>query len=198
MNKMANFLFPLRNKPGAVLHTSQSIPLVPPLHPEYLLTSSPSSPHCLAYLPSLSQASVVMLYRPLDKPDKAPEGQRSPRSEPEEGRKRRMEEREEEEEAVVKKKGRPGLEECDKVRLWQVKINIIIWVECSNVIAQPCSLSRDPISNSAQQSIKLKIWNTTRLLMRITHPCCNYSLILVMQRIFNNWKTLAINQAAKS
>ncbi|KAG7215859.1 hypothetical protein INR49_021840 [Caranx melampygus] len=110
------------NKPGAALQTniqlppsSQSIPLVPPLHPEYLLTSSPSSPHCLAYLPSLSQASVVMLYRPLDKPDEAPEGQRSPRSEPEEGRKRRMEEREEEE-TVVKKKGRAGLEECDKVR----------------------------------------------------------------------------------
>ncbi|XP_071358736.1 transcription factor E2F7 isoform X2 [Trachinotus anak] len=94
--------------------STQPTPLAPALHPEYLL-ASPSSPHCLAYLPSLSQPSLVMLYRPLEKPDQTPEGQRSPKSAPEEGRKRRREEREEEE-TVVKKKGTSGLEEGDKVR----------------------------------------------------------------------------------
>lgn len=44
-----------------------------------------------------------------------PEGQRSPRLESDEGRKRRREEREEEE-TVAKKKGTSGLEDCDKVR----------------------------------------------------------------------------------
>ncbi|XP_034529639.1 transcription factor E2F7 [Notolabrus celidotus] len=77
--------------------------LAPSLHPEHLFTNPPS-PHCLAYLPSLSQPSVVMLYRAPDKP----EGQRSPGAESEEGRKRRREE--EEEEGVVKKKGTSGLE----------------------------------------------------------------------------------------
>ncbi|XP_074554532.1 transcription factor E2F7 [Halichoeres trimaculatus] len=80
--------------------------LAPSLHPEHLFTNSPS-PHCLAYLPSLSQPSVVMLLRAPDKP----EGQRSPESE--EGRKRRREE-EEEEEVVLKKKGTSGLEEQTK------------------------------------------------------------------------------------
>lgn len=73
----------------------------------------------MAYLPSLSQPSVVMLYRAPDKPDQRPEGQRLPRLESEEGRKRRREEREEEE-TVVKKKGTSRLEECDKVRWWCV------------------------------------------------------------------------------
>nr|XP_033470319.1 transcription factor E2F7 [Epinephelus lanceolatus] len=88
--------------------------LAPSLHPEHLFAPS-SSPHCLAYLPSLSQPSVVMLYRAPDKPEQMPEGQRSPRLESEEGRKRRREEREEEG-AVVKKKGTFGLEECEKMR----------------------------------------------------------------------------------
>uniref|UniRef100_A0A4W6E318 Transcription factor E2F7 n=1 Tax=Lates calcarifer TaxID=8187 RepID=A0A4W6E318_LATCA len=94
--------------------STQSTPVAPPLHPEHLFTSSSSSssPHCLAYLPSLSQPSVVMLYRAPDKPDQMPEGQGSPRSESEEGRKRRREEREEEE-TVVKKKATSGLAECD-------------------------------------------------------------------------------------
>ncbi|XP_023264483.1 transcription factor E2F7 isoform X1 [Seriola lalandi dorsalis] len=114
------------NQPSAALQTNiqlplsstQSTALAPSLHPEYLLTSSSSSsssPHCLAYLPSLSQPSLVMLYRPLDKPDQTPEGQRSPRMESEEGRKRKREEKEEDKTAV-KKKGTSGLEECDKVR----------------------------------------------------------------------------------
>ncbi|KAF1372584.1 hypothetical protein PFLUV_G00267320 [Perca fluviatilis] len=77
--------------------------LAPSLHPEH--------PHCLAYLPSLSQPSVVMLYRAPDKPDQMPEGPRSPRLESEEGRKRRREE----EVTVLKKKGRSGLEECDQM-----------------------------------------------------------------------------------
>ncbi|XP_040886151.1 transcription factor E2F7 [Toxotes jaculatrix] len=115
------------NRPGAAMQTHthssssqlppstpQSTPPAPPLHPEHLFTSS-SAPHCLAYLPSLSQPSLVMLYRTPDKSDQMPEGQRSPRLESEEGRKRKREEREEEE-TVVKKKGRSGLEECDKVR----------------------------------------------------------------------------------
>ncbi|XP_060936331.1 transcription factor E2F7 [Limanda limanda] len=95
--------------------STQSTRLTPSLQPEYHFTST-SSPHCLAYLPSLSQPSVVMLYGPLDKPHQMPEGQRSPGLESEEGRKRRRKEREEEEDAVVKKKGMSGLEECDKVR----------------------------------------------------------------------------------
>ncbi|XP_070785385.1 transcription factor E2F7 [Enoplosus armatus] len=110
------------NRPGAALQapTGSSSPLppsstrptlrAPSPHPEFLFTSS-SSPHCLAYLPSLSQPSVVMLYRAPDKP----EGQRSPRLESEEGRKRRREEREEEG-TVVKKKGTSGLEEYDQMR----------------------------------------------------------------------------------
>ncbi|XP_035475052.1 transcription factor E2F7 isoform X2 [Scophthalmus maximus] len=114
-------------RPGAALQTHSSsisssqlppssTPMKPPLHPEYLFTSS-SSPHCLAYLPSLSQPSVVMLYRPLDTPDPMPEGQRSPRLESGEGRKRRREGGEDEDSAVeVKKKGMSALEECEKVR----------------------------------------------------------------------------------
>ncbi|XP_076006293.1 transcription factor E2F7 [Genypterus blacodes] len=67
---------------------------------EHLFTP-PASPHCLAYLPSLSQPSVVMLYRAPDKPNHTPEGQGSPGSQSEERKKRRREE----EETVVKKKG---------------------------------------------------------------------------------------------
>uniref|UniRef100_A0A8C3B3G7 Transcription factor E2F7 n=1 Tax=Cyclopterus lumpus TaxID=8103 RepID=A0A8C3B3G7_CYCLU len=68
--------------------STRPAPQAPPLHPEHhFATSSP--PHCLAYLPSLSQPSVVMLYR-------APEGPRSPGAESDEGRKRRREERDEE------------------------------------------------------------------------------------------------------
>ncbi|XP_041637074.1 transcription factor E2F7 [Cheilinus undulatus] len=92
--------------------TSHPTMLAPSLHPEHLFTNSPS-PHCLAYLPSLSQPSVVMLYRASDQT----ETQRSPGSESEEGRKRRRNEREEEEEeVVVKKKGVSVSEDCDKMR----------------------------------------------------------------------------------
>ncbi|XP_029317597.1 transcription factor E2F7 [Cottoperca gobio] len=75
-------------------------------HQEHLFTSSP--PHCLAYLPSLSQPSVVMLYRAPDQP----EGQRSPRLECEEGRKRR---REDGEQGPPRKKGASGSEDCDEM-----------------------------------------------------------------------------------
>ncbi|XP_044042901.1 transcription factor E2F7 [Siniperca chuatsi] len=107
---------PTRSSSSSPLPLSSAHPtlLAPSLHPEHLFTSSPS-PHCLAYLPSLSQPSVVMLYRAPDKPNQMPEGQRSPRLESEEGRKRRREEREEEG-TVVKKKGASGLEECDMMR----------------------------------------------------------------------------------
>ncbi|XP_069569237.1 transcription factor E2F7 [Brachyistius frenatus] len=89
-------------------------PLAPHRHPEHLFTASPSH-HCLAYLPSLSQPSVVMLFRAPDEPDRTPDGQgSSSRPESVEGRKRRR--REEEEGTVVKKKGHSGLEECNKLR----------------------------------------------------------------------------------
>lgn len=81
--------------------------LAPSLHSEHLFTNTPS-PHCLAYLPSLSQPSVVMLFRAPEKH----EGQGSPRSE--EGRKRKREEEEEEEAVVMKKQGTSGLEEREK------------------------------------------------------------------------------------
>lgn len=77
--------------------------LAPALHPEGLLALSPS-PHCVAYLPSLSQPSVVMLYG-------AAEGHRS---EPEEGRKRRRDV--DEEEGVAKKRGTSGLKDSEEVR----------------------------------------------------------------------------------
>lgn len=83
--------------------------LVPPLHGEHALLAPPSTPHCLAYLPALSQPSVVMLYGP----DQLAEGQRSPGVEC--GKRKRLE-KEEEEEARVKKRHISGLEERDKVR----------------------------------------------------------------------------------
>lgn len=52
-----------------------------------------ASPHCLAYLPSLSQPSVVMLYRP----GQVAEGPGSPVAEGAEGRKRKRDESEDEE-----------------------------------------------------------------------------------------------------
>lgn len=122
---VATFWFLCSNRPSAALQTPTSRTLPPPssthhtllsrsIHPEHLFTPS-SSPHCLAYLPSLSQPSVVMLYRAPDNPDQVPEGQRSPRLPSEEGRKRRREEGEDEE-TVAKKRGTSALEECDKVR----------------------------------------------------------------------------------
>ncbi|XP_023121791.1 transcription factor E2F7 [Amphiprion ocellaris] len=88
--------------------------LAPHPHPEPLFTSSPS-PHCMAYLPSLSQPSVVMLFRTPDKLDQVPEGQRSPRLESVEGRKRKRD-GSDEEETLVKKQGMSGLEDCHKMR----------------------------------------------------------------------------------
>uniref|UniRef100_A0A3Q2YVU1 Transcription factor E2F7 n=1 Tax=Hippocampus comes TaxID=109280 RepID=A0A3Q2YVU1_HIPCM len=79
--------------------------LVPALHSEPLFTLS-SSAHCLAYLPSLSQASMVMLYNQPEVMSKAVgalEAPGSPREESTEPRKRRRESAEEEEEAPFKK-----------------------------------------------------------------------------------------------
>ncbi|XP_071389759.1 transcription factor E2F7 [Centroberyx affinis] len=113
-------------RPGAGLQTPTHSSS--PLHPEDPFNSSSSSSsshqqqqhHRLAYLPSLSQPSVVMLYRAPpavpETPDRIPEGQRSPGSRPEERRKRGREEEEEEEEKVVKKRETSGSEECDKMR----------------------------------------------------------------------------------
>ncbi|KAF3704906.1 Transcription factor E2F7 [Channa argus] len=105
---------PSRSSSPLLPSSTQSTLLAPPLLPEHFFTAPPS-PHCLAYLPSLSQPTVVMLYRAPDKPEQSPEGQRSPMLGSEEGRKRRREEREEEE-IAVKKKGTSVLKESDKTR----------------------------------------------------------------------------------
>lgn len=64
----------------------------------------------MAYLPSLSQPSVVMLYRP----EQVAEGKKSPTLECEEGKKRKRDESEEEK-TVAKKKGTCVSEEREKV-----------------------------------------------------------------------------------
>ncbi|XP_029019979.1 transcription factor E2F7 isoform X2 [Betta splendens] len=71
----------------------------------HLAPSLPSS-HCLAYLPSLSQPSLVMMYRP----DQTSEGQSSPKHESEEWRKRRRE-GSEDNDISVKRKGTCGIKE---------------------------------------------------------------------------------------
>lgn len=80
--------------------------LVPALHGEHPLLAASSAPHCLAYLPALSQPSVVMLYRH----DQAAEGQGSPGLDC--GKRKRVEE----EEAPVSKRHPSGAKECDMVR----------------------------------------------------------------------------------
>ncbi|XP_028306321.1 transcription factor E2F7 [Gouania willdenowi] len=84
-----------------------------PLTP-HLYTPAPAS-HCLAYMPSFSQPSVVMLYRAPDKPSESPDGRASPSTESVELRKRRMED-DDQEERLLAKKGNCGLEESDEVR----------------------------------------------------------------------------------
>ncbi|XP_055081641.1 transcription factor E2F7 [Periophthalmus magnuspinnatus] len=92
-----------------------------------MLTSSPPPPpssshsHCLTYLPSLSQPSVVMLYR-------AAEGHRSPGMEGEEMRKRKREG----EEMSMAKKGVNGLKKSDEVTV----------AECSEFSHSPVSESQ--------------------------------------------------------
>uniref|UniRef100_A0A3Q1GCK6 Transcription factor E2F7 n=1 Tax=Acanthochromis polyacanthus TaxID=80966 RepID=A0A3Q1GCK6_9TELE len=146
------------NHPGcSSLPPSSTRPalLVPHLHPEPLLTSSPS-PHCMAYLPSLSQPSVVMLFRTPDKLDQVPEGQRSPRLESVEGRKRKRAESDEEE-TLVKKQGVSGLEDCDKIRAEPHREA----AECSQTSntrtspSRPADLTREQLvsdSNSTEQA----------------------------------------------
>ncbi|XP_019747368.1 transcription factor E2F7 isoform X2 [Hippocampus comes] len=90
--------------------------LVPALHSEPLFTLS-SSAHCLAYLPSLSQASMVMLYNQPEVMSKAVgalEAPGSPREESTEPRKRRRESAEEEEEAPFKKSP-SGVERAEEI-----------------------------------------------------------------------------------
>ncbi|XP_055009643.1 transcription factor E2F7 [Boleophthalmus pectinirostris] len=101
---------------GQILTSSHPPPPPPPPHPHPNPPSSSSSSsssshsHCLAYLPSLSQPSVVMLYRTA-------EGQRSNGADGEDGRKRKREgEEEEEEEMSAAKKGVNGLKKSDEVR----------------------------------------------------------------------------------
>nr|XP_015811112.2 transcription factor E2F7 isoform X2 [Nothobranchius furzeri] len=100
--------------PPSSSYYSSSHPSVLPLqpHPEHLLI--PQS-HCLAYLPSLSQPSVVMLYRPPGKQEWMSEGQRSAKLQSGEERKRSRGESEEEEEVVQKKKGRSADQDSEKV-----------------------------------------------------------------------------------
>lgn len=85
--------------------------LAPQPHPKHHLIPSP---HCLAYLPSLSQPSVVMLYKTAARQSWPPEGQRSAGKKSEEEGKRRREESEQEGEAGLKKKSKSGLEESEK------------------------------------------------------------------------------------
>ncbi|KAJ0057703.1 hypothetical protein NL108_012931, partial [Boleophthalmus pectinirostris] len=101
---------------GQILTSSHPPPPPPPPHPHPNPPSSSSSSsssshsHCLAYLPSLSQPSVVMLYRTA-------EGQRSNGADGEDGRKRKREgEEEEEEEMSAAKKGVNGLKKSDEVQ----------------------------------------------------------------------------------
>lgn len=79
--------------------------LVPALHGEHPLLAASTAPHCLAYLPALSQPSVVMLYRR----DQAAEGQGSPGVDC--GKRKRVDE----EEALVIKRLPCGAKECDMV-----------------------------------------------------------------------------------
>ncbi|XP_042367609.1 transcription factor E2F7 [Plectropomus leopardus] len=124
--------------------------LAPSIHPEHLFAPS-TSPQCLAYLPSLSQPSVVMLYRAPDKPDQTHEGQRSPRLESEEGRKRRREEGEEEG-AVVKKKAAPGLEERDKMAAEAQREAAEFSQTCNSGTSpnRPAGLSREQAPDESQ------------------------------------------------
>ncbi|KAM9845844.1 transcription factor E2F7 [Aulostomus maculatus] len=105
---------PTQNSSKLPPSPTQPTLLAPTLHPEHLLKLSSSS-HCLAYLPSLSQPSVVMLYNVPDQCERKAEGQRSPSLEPEEGRKRRREEEEENDRAMAKKKETSELEEFDEI-----------------------------------------------------------------------------------
>ncbi|KAL6117072.1 e2f7 [Pungitius sinensis] len=103
---------------GSPLAPSSTRPALRAPHPERLFAtnSSSSSPHCLAYLPNLSQPSVVMLYQAPDTPDWTPEGLRSPRAESDEGSKRRRSKGDEEEEegTVFKKQKAHGFLRCDE------------------------------------------------------------------------------------
>ncbi|XP_038137780.1 transcription factor E2F7 isoform X1 [Cyprinodon tularosa] len=102
---------------GSSMDRCLSVPLYTHLPPS---SSGPlphltPSPHCLAYLPSLSQPSVVMLYKAPAQQEYSPGGQRSARLASEEEAKQKREESEWEEEAMVLKKRKSGAEESEKI-----------------------------------------------------------------------------------
>uniref|UniRef100_A0A3B4BAK2 Transcription factor E2F7 n=1 Tax=Periophthalmus magnuspinnatus TaxID=409849 RepID=A0A3B4BAK2_9GOBI len=103
----------------AVVSCPQHILLMQSLSGQMLTSSPPPPPssshsHCLTYLPSLSQPSVVMLYR-------AAEGHRSPGMEGEEMRKRKREG----EEMSMAKKGVNGLKKSDEVKMCNYLIMLL-------------------------------------------------------------------------
>lgn len=123
----------------------------PPLHPNHMFASpqsSPSSAHCLAYLPSLSQPSVVMLYRAPDKTKQASDRLRSPGMDSGERRKRSSEG---EEEGTLAKKGTTGLEKNT-----EVKAETQEKMECSET-------SKSPMMESSQPSHYLYVPNSAGL-----------------------------------
>ncbi|XP_049617079.1 transcription factor E2F7 isoform X1 [Syngnathus scovelli] len=100
--------------------------LIPALHPERLFTLSSSTP-CLAYLPGLSQASVVMLYN-------QPEGVELVQEEPTEGRKRR---RETDEEAVALKKSPSDLQRGEESGTSEATDEIVTGTRASHYLYVP-------------------------------------------------------------
>ncbi|XP_054911443.1 transcription factor E2F7 [Poeciliopsis prolifica] len=102
--------------------------------PEHLLATPP---HCLAYLPSLSHPSVVMLYKPPEQQEWAPEGQRSAKTDSQDERKRRRESGESVEEAVLKKKSRSGSETSEKTGA-QSQREAAMFSETHNTSAVSC------------------------------------------------------------
>ncbi|MEQ2262289.1 hypothetical protein XENORESO_005179 [Xenotaenia resolanae] len=103
-------------------------------HPKHLLVPSP---HCLAYLPSLSQPSVVMLYKVPEQQEWAPAGQRSAMTESEEEGKRSWEENEQEE-AVVTKRSKSGLENSEKIGAQSQTEAPVSSLEMANTTASSC------------------------------------------------------------
>ncbi|XP_043964109.1 transcription factor E2F7 isoform X3 [Gambusia affinis] len=153
--------------------------------PERLLVPSP---HCLAYLPSLSHPSVVMLYKPPEQQEWAPEGQRSAkRASEDEGKRRR--ESGEEEEAVLKKKSRSGSETSEKIGA-QSQRETAMFSETGNTSAVSCpsgqqrateSRAGDSIGENTQPSHYLYVPNNAGLnnfnfLIPAGQPAANLSL----------------------
>ncbi|XP_017287033.1 transcription factor E2F7 [Kryptolebias marmoratus] len=153
------------NQPGEFSQMTVSSSSVfgnsPDHHAEALLVPSP---HCLAYLPSLSQPSVVMLYRPPHEQGWTAGGQRSSREE----RKRRREESEDDAEAVGKKKGKPVFEESGEMGaepLGQVRCSQVSSAETSSglPVQQRAAESQSSSKEHAQPSHYLYVPNSAGL-----------------------------------